>query len=120
MWPSGATCSVEGRALGVSGDGSVIVGEGNNASYSSEAFYWSQSVGMQRLWDTCLGVGINPATAGWTRLIQASAVSSDGLAIAGYGYRNGNYEGFILTIPEPLTLACTTLLLGRVMLRRAG
>jgi probable HAF family extracellular repeat protein len=45
--PGGSFSSV---AVGVSSDGSVVVGVGNSAS-GNEAFRWTQAEGMRRLYD---------------------------------------------------------------------
>jgi uncharacterized membrane protein len=113
--PGGA---VLGDALAVSADGSVIVGSGETAA-GAEAFVWTSDSGMQRLWDVLVSNGVNPATSGWTRLLDATAISYDGNTIVGSGLRGGNTEAFIAVIPEPasaallLTLATPALLARR-------
>ncbi|MFO0974717.1 MAG: PEP-CTERM sorting domain-containing protein [Phycisphaerae bacterium] len=76
-----------GRALGVSADGSVIVGSSSsNASgrTNREAFMWTQALGM---------VGIGDLTGGnfWS---EATSVSSNGQVIVGEGSSNNGNEAF--------------------------
>jgi len=54
---------------------------------------------------------------GWTSLVQAYSISSDGTAIVGFGFHNGNEEAFLAVIPEPATLALLVIG-GLVVLRR--
>ena len=93
------------HALGVSADGAVVVGIGNQDETLNvgEAFLWTRSGGMQRLWDVLQAQGVDPAPLGWTRLDRANGISLDGSTIVGTGLRNGNYEAFIatITVPEP-------------------
>ena len=69
--PGGGVSSV---ALGVSANGSVIVGTSDSAS-GDQAFRWTAAGGMQ-------GLGDLP---GGGNLSEASGVSADGAAIVGYG-----------------------------------
>ena len=92
-------------AAAVSSDGSVIVGSVQPAPNLVEAFYWTSSGGMKRLWDVLLANGVDPAADGWTSLAYARAISADGKTIVGEGLRNGNQEGFVAVIPEPSSLA---------------
>jgi probable HAF family extracellular repeat protein len=91
-------------ATGVSGDGSVVVGITNFDTGASDAFRWTNSGGMERLWDVLVAVGVDPAASGWTRLNDARGVSLDGSTIVGTGMRNGNFEAFVATVPEPATV----------------
>ena len=56
---------------------------------------------------------------GW-QLVEACAVSADGLTIVGYGYNPDGYpEAWIATIPEPSVIGLATLgALGILLLRR--
>jgi uncharacterized membrane protein len=108
-------------ALAVSADGSVVVGSSFvNDAPISEAFYWTESLGMVNLRDLLIANGATNL-AGWT-LHEAIAVSADGLTIVGSGHNpNGRNEGWIATIPEPSALflslsavACLTTLSARV------
>jgi hypothetical protein len=104
-------------ANSTNGDGSVVVGAGITAS-GNEAFYWNVSVGMDRLWDVLLDNGVDPAADGWTRLVTAGSVSTDGYTVAGWGIRNGNNEAFVAVVPEPATLSVLALGAGLTALRR--
>jgi uncharacterized membrane protein len=75
-------------------DGSVVVGN------STEAFIWTESGGMQALSDYLTSIGVD--LSGWSSL-GATAISSDGNAIAGTGTFNGETRrAFLVTgIPEP-------------------
>jgi probable HAF family extracellular repeat protein len=70
-------------ALGVSGDGSVVAGQGNSAS-GQEAFRWTSGGGM-------VGLGDLP---GGSFISTARGVSSDGSVVVGYGYSAGGQEAF--------------------------
>lgn len=89
------------EARGVSGDGSVVVGisDSDDTIGNAEAFRWTSGGGMERLWDVLVDHGVNPTAAGWTSLVYASAISSDGRTIVGTGVRNGNSEAFAAFIP---------------------
>lgn len=67
------------QALGVSGDGSVVVGFGDGAS-GTEAFRWTQGGGMVGLGDL----------AGGAFFSSAYGVSSDGSVVVGYSDRGVN------------------------------
>jgi uncharacterized membrane protein len=102
-------------ASNISTDGSVVVGQGSSYS-GDEAFRWTSAGGMERLWDVLLAQGVDPAASGWTSLVEARGVSLDGGAIAGYGTRYGNTEGFLAVVPEPASLgllASAAMLLSR-------
>jgi uncharacterized membrane protein len=101
-----------GQAHGLNADGSVVVGALSNAG----AFLWTEEAGMRRLQDV-LTEDYSLNLSGWN-LRGATDISADGQTIVGYGLHNGNYEGFIVTIPEP----STGLLIGlgvAVQIRRA-
>ena len=99
----------------MSGDGSVVVGTGSSAS-GVEAFVWTSSGGMGRLWDVLLASGVNPAASGWTGLSGAYAITPDGNTIVGSGTRNGNTEAFVAVVPEPASLS--PMALGGIFLLR--
>ncbi len=106
------------HARDASSDGSIVVGVGST-DLGNEAFYWHES-GMVRLWDVLLSNNINPSADGWSKLIAATDVSSDGLTIVGYGERNGYTEGFVAVIavvPEPASVSLSALI-GAAMSRR--
>lgn len=67
------------RANGISGDGRVVVGE-----ISTEAFVWTASTGMVRLWDYSQGAATSRATA----------ASYDGSVITGTFATGAGYQAF--------------------------
>ncbi|MCA2550875.1 MAG: PEP-CTERM sorting domain-containing protein, partial [Microcystis sp. M53BS1] len=73
----------QGSALGVSGDGSVVVGSGNSAN-GLEAFRWTQAGGI-------VGLGDLP---GGTFQGSALGVSGDGSVVVGYSYSANGLEAF--------------------------
>lgn len=89
-------------ALGVS-DNSVIVGQSASGS-SWEAFIWDETHGMRSLRDVLTqqyGIDLD----GWF-LAAATAITSDGQIIAGYGANpEGRGEAWIVQLPEPGALA---------------
>jgi probable HAF family extracellular repeat protein len=90
----------ESLAFGVSGDGSVVVGRGRTATGLS-AFVWDPVNGIRELKTVLEALGID--LTGW-RLTAATAISTDGRAIVGYGTNpDGDVEGWIAMIPEPAT-----------------
>lgn len=87
------------EALAISADGSVIVG----GIGAIDAFVWTEAGGMQSLRDLLIASGID--LSDWV-LGPATAVSADGLTIAGTGQRismGGTSEAWIVVIPEPST-----------------
>ena len=103
------------RALGVSADGRIVVGEGE-VDRGTRAFIWDAHRGMRNL-NTMLTDEIGIDLGGWV-LTQATGISDDGLTIVGNGTNpNGQREAWLVYIPEPstaiLTLALGYLLLGR-------
>lgn len=85
------TLSGSSRALGVSAEGTVVVGTSSN-----QAFVWDSGNGMRRLSDVLDSGGIN--LSGWS-LASATDVSSDGRTIVGYGTHNGATEAFVAKLP---------------------
>ncbi|MEZ5565212.1 MAG: PEP-CTERM sorting domain-containing protein [Gammaproteobacteria bacterium] len=89
------------NALGVSADGSVIVGlyqvNANDPLRGFRAFVWTADGGMQKLLDVLLTQGAT-GLSGWT-LLQATGVSADGRTIAGYGLNPaGEAQAFVTTL----------------------
>lgn len=98
----------------VSSDGSVIVGYGDAGDGPTVAMIWDAAHGARRV-DSILADG---GAIGW-RLHQATGVSADGRTIVGYG-RNaqGNFEGWVVVVPEPSTGAIATVVILAVIIRR--
>jgi uncharacterized membrane protein len=92
----------DGRAiaLGVSDDGSVIVGQTYPAS-GNEAGVWDEAHGMRSL--SSILASHNVDLTGWT-LDVASDVSADGTTIVGQGTLNGRVVAYRAVIPEPASL----------------
>ena len=103
----------QSKAMGVSADGSVVVGGSDSAS-GSEAFIWDTANGMQNL-KYLLENNCGLDLTGWA-LRGARNISANGLTIVGRGTNpDGFSEGWIATIPEPTTLLL--LGLGGLLLR---
>jgi probable HAF family extracellular repeat protein len=99
------------NALATSADGSIVVGSSSSTfnvnSYAryGEAFYWTESGGMQNLKDMLINLGADLTawdSTTWT-LTAATGISADGKTIVGYGFNGGSPEAWIATIPEPAT-----------------
>lgn len=122
------------EAYGVSADGSVIVGNGlyqyfdeatGNYLFNSEAFLWTESLGMVRLKNHLVdNYGLGSALEGWD-MEGMGGISADGLTISGYGTNpDGNIEAWQVSlastdVPEPGALALMLLgVTGAVILRR--
>lgn len=89
--------------LGVSGDGSIIVGMGGNV-----AWIWDEVHGMRDL-KQVLEQDFSLDLTGWL-LREARAVSADGLTIVGEGVNpEGHWEAWRAVIPEPNTAALLAL-----------
>jgi len=73
------------RAIDVSADGSVIVGEGYG-QYTLEAFRWTESGGMIGLGDLIPGSYVSGS--------KAYGVSADGSVVVGGAYSRSGYEAF--------------------------
>lgn len=86
------------HAGAVSSDGSVVVGVSG-----LEAFIWNADQGMQNLKEVVeTQYGLN---LGAWNLLVATAISSDGLTIAGAGFNPaGNLEAWILILPDSCPL----------------
>jgi probable HAF family extracellular repeat protein len=107
-------------ALGVSGDGTRVVGyiEDQNTDLR-QAFVWQADWGMRLVQDVLVNqFGFGDDLAGWS-LTKVYAVSDDGSTLVGRGYSpEGVDMAFRAVFPEPATL--TLLALGGlgVVLRR--
>lgn len=72
------------KAYGVSGDGSVVVGD-NRHDLGTEAFYWTSGGGL-------VGMGDLP---GLDLRSRAYDISADGSVVVGFGYTLLGFEAFI-------------------------
>lgn len=102
-------------AVDVSADGKIIVGYCNFNDDEALAFIWDETNGMQNLQDLLVDTyGLD--LTGW-KLSKANAISADGTTIVGQGIDpHGNYQGWVVTIPEPATMLLFGL--GGLVLRR--
>ena len=84
-------------ALGVSADGSVVVGTSYTAS-GRKAFIWDTCSGVRSLRNVLVNLGLDLTS--WT-LTSAEGVSADGATIVGFASNpDGNQEAWIATIPH--------------------
>lgn len=93
-------------AYGVSSDGQVIVGiaRTSTGAYPDEAFVYFETTGEMVLLESLLDTGLM-AAAGFTQLLEASSVSSDGTyaKIVGVGLDTDELEqAFMATVKIPL------------------
>lgn len=89
-------------ASGVSDDGSVIVGAGQNIDTTrGVASIWLRQGSPLVLQDYLSSLGV-ATPAGW-RLAAATSVSADGMTISGYAQQIGanRFQAFVATIPAP-------------------
>jgi hypothetical protein len=102
-------------------DGGVVVGTSAGTA-GPVAFIWSGGA-MYSLIDVLIANGLAAQVASWT-LVEARAISDDGLTIAGWGTNpNGDTEAWITTIgfvPEPSTGLLFSLGLLALALRRGS
>ncbi len=111
-------------ASATSGDGSVVVGYAEiepQDGLTSAATIWDEVNGMRALKDVLTDVyGFD---LGGFVPIAASAISDDGLTIAGYGYdidllEGDNYRAFVVRLPEPGTLSIAAIIAAIGLIRR--
>ncbi len=116
-FPSSGVLPPNARALDVSDDGRVVVGE-VSVGTAFEPFIWDPIGQMRLLTDVLSDCGLGPGLSDWQHLLAATSVSDDGQTIVGWGINtNGQPEEFIFHIPEPASLM--TILLGAgPMIRR--
>ncbi len=94
-WPGNSA-----EASGVSGDGSVIVG---NVLSGSGAFIWTAQRGLREL-KTALEQEYGLDVTGWT-LTRVNGISRDGRVLAGYGMNpQGQFEGWRAVLPASTAL----------------
>lgn len=120
-------------ALGVSDDGSTVIGDGTTGG----GFIWTPESGLRHLLDVVKrDYGLADQLSGWTNLIP-SAISPDGRFIVGNGVEDGMVSGWLLDrgldpiaiappplmspVPEPATYgwAAVLLLLGLTIKQRS-
>ena len=77
-------------ALGVSGDGSIVVGW-SYGDDGEEAFYWDQAGGIRTLNSELIARGLAASIAGW-ELTRATAISANGRVVVGFG---SNAQGWV-------------------------
>ena len=105
----------EARPLGISGDGSIIVGTAH-AGADDAAFIWDEVEGMRALEQVLSLLGVD--LTGWD-LKEATGVSDDGRKVVGWGINpEGQQEAFVATIPEPGTALLVGFGLAGLALRR--
>ncbi|MFT3767062.1 MAG: MYXO-CTERM sorting domain-containing protein [Minicystis sp.] len=84
------------EALATNGDGSVVVGRSVvDLDENEEAFYWTETGGMQRLADVASAAGVD---LGGAILRQATGVSADGLVVVGIAEMPKGPAGFRLDL----------------------
>ncbi|MEM7576532.1 MAG: hypothetical protein AAF328_03570 [Planctomycetota bacterium] len=89
------------RALDVSDDGSVIVGDSTAPEGTITGFVWNEAMGMRSVYEVLVSVGQAEAIEGWS-LGTVWGVSGDGTVIVGRGTDpQGESRVWIATIPEP-------------------
>jgi probable HAF family extracellular repeat protein len=118
---------VKVAALGVSADGSVIVGAAGGSPPQSSAIFWDAVHGTRSLQDY-LTQSYGLDLRDW-KLTGAYGISDDGMVICGSGINPlGTQEGWVvnLAVPEPATLgslfvmAIAALMFGGRERRRVG
>lgn len=122
MWVGGAPISlgvpagfIRSRAFGVNDNGAVVVGQLDGGG--QRAAIWTPSRGMEPLSSYLTFHGISVPSG--INLLTATAVSADGMTIAGYSGPPGQArEGFVVHIPSPATLLVLPALLAARFRRR--
>lgn len=90
----------QSEASDVSSDGSVVVGRGFTA-LGFEAFVWNAASGMRSIREV-IEPTVGAALNGWS-LQSATAVSSDGRTVVGYGGNpNGSVEAWLAYLPDQI------------------
>jgi probable HAF family extracellular repeat protein len=93
--------SINASAQGVSGDGSIVVGQSQTGTTvgATEAFIWTQGTGIQNLKTVLAAHGMSVPLTGWT-LLSATCISQDGKVIGGNGTDpQGKPEGWVAILP---------------------
>lgn len=82
------------EAIGVSGDGSIVVGTRLDSTLTTQrSFVWTQAMGMVDLSAYISALGVN--LTGWD-LGEVRGISADGSAIMGLGLFNGQVAGWVV------------------------
>jgi len=89
----------ESTASGVNADGTVVVGQANDASDQPQAFRWTRATRMQSVLTLLLAAKVVTMT-GW-QLRSANGVSADGTVIVGDGVDPlGQSQAWIARLPK--------------------
>ena len=84
-------------ASGVSGNGAIVGHSGFDTDAHQQAFIWDEQNGMRSLQDV-LAIDFGLDLTGWS-LRHATAISSDGLTIVGYGHNpDGFWEAWVVVL----------------------
>lgn len=84
-------------AMDVSADGSIVVGWADGGDGPSQAWVWTETLGVRSLMSF-----LDPNQTEWLSLGAAAGISADGTVITGYGtYADGTRQGFVLHVPAP-------------------
>jgi probable HAF family extracellular repeat protein len=84
------------ETTGITEDGSVIVGN------SGVGFIWDETHGMRDLRSYLQAEGVDVSAWGY---LAVGNISGDGTIMSGWGFFNGNTQGWIAVIPEPSTMS---------------
>lgn len=115
---------LDSGAVGVSDDGSIVVGRYRTGPGVEHAVLWDVAGGAYPLEALLVGLGVD--LSGWSQLESATAISADGTRIVGYGIDvDGNRQAWLAVIPEPGTglsigLGLAVLAASRGRAERAG
>ena len=101
-------------------DGSVAVGLNrfdNSSQFNTTGIYWSASTGLISADQLLANLGLS-LPAG-TQMLEFDSISPDGSTIAGVSFNESTgLAGFIISVPEPASLAVLGLVIPLVAGRR--
>lgn len=103
-------------SIGVSDDGRVVVGQGQDTSGNLFAAVWTPATGIIRFSDYLAANGV--AVPSGLTLSSCSGVSADGRSFVGSALTASDNQAFVATIPSPTTAATLTLA-GLIASRRS-